>query len=359
MNLFLISNMFPSNKDPDYGIFVKNTTENIKKKGAIISCSSLIKGRSESFLIKTIKYVVYYLSIFRNYMFSEYDLIYTHFISHNSPVLFLLHFLFGKKKTLVLNLHGSDIVVYNKGVMKFFNLKLLRYVDLVIVPSSYFKDLVKQEFPFLKESQFYVYPSGGINTTCFFPENRRENKKVLNLGFVSRIEEAKGWQVFLDSLMLLKKNKVSFEAIIAGKGPDSINLQEYIEKLSLNDEVKYLGAVNQSRLSFLYKKMDVFIFPTMLKESLGLVGVEAMACGTPVIASDLAGPSTYVINNKNGFLFQPGDSNGLYKTILKFNMLSVNEKDNMRKGAFKTASQYESQLVNEGLFRRLEEVLIK
>ena len=57
----------------------------------------------------------------------------------------------------------------------------------------------------------------------------------------------------------------------------------------------------------MYLLMDCFIFPSTLKESLGLVGLEAMACGIPVIASDSHGPTDYIEDRKNGFLFSTGD----------------------------------------------------
>lgn len=65
-------------------------------------------------------------------------------------------------------------------------------------------------------------------------------------------------------------------------------------------------------MALFYSAIDIFCFPTYRKsDSLGLVGLEAMACGCIVIASNMAGPTSYIKDQENGFFFKPRDGKDL------------------------------------------------
>ena len=75
--------------------------------------------------------------------------------------------------------------------------------------------------------------------------------------------------------------------------------------------------VSQDELLDIYNSLEVFIFPTYRKsESLGLVGLEAMACERFLIASKNYGPTDYIIDNKNGFMFKPKNEIDLKNKII-------------------------------------------
>lgn len=350
MKLFLISNMYPSEKDPDYGVFVRNIENSLVENGAIVSETSLIKGRPQNPMDKIIKYVKFYISIIYNFYFGSYDLIYVHFVSHSSPVLSLLNVFSFKKRMIVSNVHGSDVLTHNKGILKPFIRSLLKNSSLVIVPSSYFLKVVKMKFPFTDDTKIVVSPSGGIDSKVFFPLKRTANP-VLHLGFVSRIEEDKGWRVLLESLIQLRNKKISFRCDFVGKGSQVEELKLEIKNKNLENQVHFLGLMNQEKLNEFYNSLDIFVFPTMREsESLGLVGLEAMACGTPVIGSEMAGIVTYVNEKENGFLFMPGSVNELVNCIIQFNELSEIEKNELRENALKTAQFYEKNSVSKNLY---------
>ena len=100
-----------------------------------------------------------------------------------------------------------------------------------------------------------------------------------------------------------------------------------------------------------YKSVDLFIFPSENKsESLGLVGLEAMAASTPVIGSNIGGIATYINDGENGFLFEPKNSMELANNIIKYMDSSAKEKNFMMNMAYKTALNYESSKVLTTLF---------
>jgi len=358
MKLFLISNMYPSFEGDLYGVFVKNMKQELKNQGVVFSNSALIKGKSNTFLGKLKSYVSHYICILF-YFFrkkSKYNLVYIHFLTHHIPVLLLL--LPFKKKPWIINTHGADIIkLINNSSLDFFSKIILRKIDLVVVPSSYFKNAVKNNYSFLESHKIYVSPSGGIDPHKFYQLPNKKQNDIITLGFVSRFIEEKGWKVFLEALLILKEKNINFKAIVAGKGPDEKNILDFIQKHQLQNEISFLGFVNQNKLISLYNSFDIYIFPTYRKaESLGLTGVEALACGTPVIASNIAGPSTYIKHEENGYLFEPKNSISLAEKIMQFDLLNPIKKKQMQQNAIESSKDFHKDLVAIRLIKRLEKI---
>lgn len=351
--------MYPSKTDGLFGVFVKNMREEFENQGVRFTKVALIKGKSHSTLKKLLGYTKHYASIFSQFYFqkSNYDLLYLHYITHHIPILLLL--LPFKRKPWVINVHGDDII----GLMKqpkldYFSRLILKKTDLLVVPSPYFKTVAKNNYSFLKDDNIYVSPSGGIDSERFYQKNNSKNNEILTLGFVSRFIEEKGWKTFLDALLKLQQEGVPFKAIIAGKGPDEEHIKSYLIKHNLEKEVHFMGFVNQEELVDLYNNLDLYVFPTYREgESLGLTGIEAMACGTPVIACDIAGPSTYIKDGENGFLFTPKDAKGLFTKIQTYLLLTLDEKEKMKQNALKTALSYEKAMVGKSLLQKLRKLV--
>lgn len=354
MKIFLISNMYPSSKDPLFGVFVKNFKLLLEKQGVGFSAVSIIKGKRSNKISKLFSYLKYYISVSYNYIFKKYDFLYVHYLSHNAPILSLL--LLKKKKPVVINVHGSDILdSLGKSIDK-LNAGVLKKTDLVVVPSTYFKDIMLTHYPFLNPQNIFVSPSAGVDSSKFYPLPDTVNEIPI-LGMISRIDAGKGWEDFLGALDLLNKKGLNFKAIIAGQGLEENRMLKMIKDLNLSENVEFLGLVKQDQLVHLYNKMDAMVFPTKREaESLGLVGVEAMSCKTPVIGSDIAGLKTYIKHNENGLLFTPGNVNELAANIEKYLNFSSEKKNQMFEAAYATAKEYEAEQVTSNLHSRLVEL---
>lgn len=98
------------------------------------------------------------------------------------------------------------------------------------------------------------------------------------------------------------------------------------------------------------------IFPTMLYESLGLVGIEAMACGCPVIGSNIGCLPEYIKDGITGFLFESGNSHELAERITYFYKLTDEQRNTMRIQAVKTAHQYDSDEISRMLISKMKEI---
>lgn len=361
MKVFLVSNMYPSKKNPGSGIFVKNFVTNFKDKDFEIVGKAVIKGISYNKIIQTLNYINLYLKIFLKGIFIKFDFIYVHNISHSTLGVFIIALL--KNKTVVFNVHGTDFKSQN-----FINRTSRLIVDIMIkknlvkafiVPSDYFKKMVQERFK-IEEKLVIVSPSGGIDLKIF--NSSKKNDTELNfydsefytLGYVSRIEENKGWKLFLNLVKKLNDSNIKCKGLIAGKGSDEEELNKQILKLNLTENIVYYGIVNPHKLANLYNCIDVFIFPTLYEESLGLVGIEAMACGTIVIGSNNEGIKSYIQDGRNGFLFETGNFEDLFRCTLDFYKLSDNKKNEMYKNAIQTAKSYDKDKVKTELLNRLK-----
>jgi len=359
MKIFLLSNMYPSSKNPSYGIFVKNVVDSLEKSGVEFSKISVIRGKSSGFLQKLRKYLFYYGGIFTHYFSGNFDLIYVHFLSHNTPILYLLFKFFGKKKKLVINVHGSDVIKSRGKKIDRYNKKILKVSDKIIVPSVYFKNLMLAQYPEVPEKLYYISPSGGIDPKLFYPVKTLPTHTAKPvLGFVSRIDNGKGWDIFLDALAILQSENFDFKAKIAGQGAHENLLKQKITDLHLQEKVDFLGVIDQKDLADLYQSFDLFVFPTMREaESLGLVGLEAMACGIPVIGSHISGVKTYLIDEVNGFFFPPGNADILAEKVKKYFNLSEDQKIKMKEQALQTAQSYDKEKVMKNLKNTLVELI--
>jgi len=112
----------------------------------------------------------------------------------------------------------------------------------------------------------------------------------------------------------------------------------------------------QEEIAQYYPKFDLFIFSTRLNESLGLVGLEAMACGTPVVGSAVGGIKTYIQHGQNGYLVQVDDVDGFVKAICDYINLSREEKESIITNAYQTALQYERTKVIQSFIAELQNI---
>lgn len=351
----VISNMYPSGEDPVFGVFVKNFFDyleqhNIGGRTKLIAIKRRHDGVKQ--LIQLIIYIKFYYKILLSCMFRKWDLIYVHTISF--PIVPLrIAFMF-RRLPLAFNIHGSDLITHSRLAekLKRMSFPLLKKAKLIVVPSTVFKKALMENLPEIDERRVYVSPSGGVDTQLFMPMEKLHNNTIV-LGFVSHIIAMKGWRLFIEAIKKLRQNGYDVRGIIAGDGSEESELREILKEESYKDVITYLGGVPQLKLPEVYNQFDLFIFPSLFCESLGLVGLEAMACGVPVIGSDNGGPTEYIKNDENGYLFEQGNVNELVKQIEKYIGLSLEKKEDMSLKARKLAESYDRDIVMDNLLDKI------
>lgn len=342
--------MYPSKQDPLFGVFVKKTVLALEENGAVFTQKIVIKGKRSSSLQKLITYAQFYIKAVFGVFYNRHEMLYVHFLTHNLPLIYW-YSLF-QNKPIVINLHGSDIstVQPNTSLDKLQE-KALQKANAVVVPSLYFKTVVQKRYPNIDLS-FYIYPSGGIDTAVFKPKISK--RKELNIAFVSRIDKGKGWRDFLSIFTALQENGIQARAIMAGDGAEKEILLASLKKHPYKELIQYRGFQSKQELAEIYQTSELFIFPTKLLESLGLVGLEAMACKNVIFARNIGGPTGYVQNAKNGFLFKTVEE--AVQQIKNYLALPQESKQAMQNKALATAKAYDTQQVAANLYTNFKKL---
>lgn len=357
LNIFLISNMYPSSKSPTCGIFVRNIVDALKDQGCRFPCQATIGVRESRAWKKVFNYFRFFFQVVFLAKTCEYNLIYAHYIAHSLvPLSCIRH---GLKAPLILHAHGTDVFPRNilgRWIQRLVT-PVIRQADLIVVPSLFLQKNVMERFGIGAE-KIFISPSAGVDTRLFSSRPGEKKKEMFTIGYISRIEHGKGWDTLLDAVAILRAaGAVKFEVLVIGMGSREKELQALARKHKLQDVVRLVGMVPHGELPSWYHKMDVFVFPTQLPESLGLVGLEAMACGIPVVGSNIGALREYILDDVNGWLTEPGSPLGLAMAIQNFFTLSPRVKDSFRSAARQTAMNYESSRVGARLYKRLSQLL--
>ena len=352
--LLVISNLYPSKSAPFHGSFVKNFVDDLNDYNQRPFTICVLKGRIDGYgVVKILTYLLFYGKIFYRLLFFKYDLIYVHLITHASIPIRIVSYI--KKLNIVFNIHGEDLLVTTSLAKKLLNfvIPLLKKAKFIVVPSNYFKEVTLMQLPFLNAEKILVSASGGVKEQ-FYVERKRtyHPNQILTIGYVSRIDRGKGWNVFVDAIKIINNRGYKVNACMIGGGLEVEKMKILIDGEDIKN-ITYIGPVAYQDLPKYYSKMDLFVFPTLLRESLGLVGLEAMAASVPVIASKIGGIADYLIDGGNGFYFTPGDSEDLADKIQQFIELEDTKKVAMAANARRTADKYKSDIVSTSLFNIL------
>ncbi|MFT5758755.1 MAG: glycosyltransferase involved in cell wall biosynthesis [Alteromonadaceae bacterium] len=358
-SICFISNLFPSREDPSFGSFVGLSYQQLKNMGYHVDEPIVINVRLKPFK-KIIAYSQFFLKGIIALMNKKYDLFYIHYLTYST--LCLLPVLPFKKVTYLINIHGDDLVG-TRLIHKIMGLPsgyVLKHASAVVVPSEYFKTQLLARFPFICQKKIVISESGGFKEDIFFPKDKdKTSEPLLHFGYISRVDEGKGWEVMLQALSILKQEETDkytrLTVSVYGAGAQKEKFQGMVNKLELNDIVTYYGPLEQSGLGGKYRSFDYFLFPTR-RESFGLVAIESLACGTPVICSEIEPLTDIIRNGDNGFLFESGSSDALYEKIVDCFGISKKSYEQLSENALLSADFFRSVNVSERLHQKIESI---
>jgi glycosyltransferase involved in cell wall biosynthesis len=140
-----------------------------------------------------------------------------------------------------------------------------------------------------------------------------------------------GLDNLLKSIKILKQKMAKVHVTIGGEGPEKDNLQKLIEKFGLMDEVTMTGFIPAEQLPKFYAAADFFILPTSDLEGFGLVTLESMACGTPVIGTPVGGTKEILSNFDYNLLCRDKSPEAIADAIQKIITLYFNDRKIYRK----------------------------
>lgn len=201
-------------------------------------------------------------------------------------------------------------------------LKILqKSAPIFVAPSSWMASQAKSSF-LLKDMNIHIIPNG-VDTSIFSPRPKSEVreyfgfsplKKIIMFGANSVVgDKNKGFNDLLEIQSLISNSLVgkNFEIVVFGGVDDKTQL------LCKHMPIRFMGkVVDEVLLAHLYSAADVICVPS-IQESFGLVALEAMSCGIPVVAYNTSGLMDIVVNGVTGFLAKPFDKNDIYEGLVQ------------------------------------------
>jgi 1,2-diacylglycerol 3-alpha-glucosyltransferase len=227
--------------------------------------------------------------------------------------------------------------------------------DAVISPSPYITELLKRH----SITNVYMVPNG-IDLTRFgakkganairngFTGGRKNAKVVLYLGRISR---EKRLETLVNSARKMKHGGANVVFVIAGAGPAMQHYQNMVKSAGLEDTVFFPGFVSDKQLPSYYAACDLFCLPSTF-ETQGLVAIEALASGKPVVAADSLALRKLIKNGRNGEKFPPGDWRACTRKIEKVINHSASYKETVS-----TAQQFSIEKVTDSMLNVYRDML--
>lgn len=236
---------------------------------------------------------------------------------HLLPIAYLIKAM-GYCKQVVLVVHGIEAWKPHD----FLTQCLVKKIDLLISVSSF--TIKKMSGWVTMEKIKYVILPNTIDLNQFTPGEKNSEilkkydligkKIILTLGRLAGKERSKGFDEILEIMPELLKKDSNIRYIIAGDGSDRKRLESKACELGVKDAVIFAGYVDENPKKELYRIADVFAMPGR-GEGFGIVYLEALACGTPVIGSKADGSCEALMDGKLGCLVDPENLDELKAAI--------------------------------------------
>jgi len=358
LKVLILSHMYPSAYDPVYGIFVHKQVLELIKQGCEVTVVrplpmapfplNLISDKwrqyrrfKDSEIIDGVKvYYPRYISFPRLlfYQYSgwlmyrglrrlikelrgkySYDLINAHVALPDGYAGMLIKERLNKVPLLV-TVHGIDLyhtIDHNPGCRRAVE-RVFRSADQVIMVSNKLKQLALKNFGQLENIK--VIGNGvdlfAVESLARKPVNSSGVKKANEpiMITVAELIERKKIDLTLMALSKVSKRFPELRYIIVGDGPEKGKLKDLSGRLGLMERVEFRGKIVHGEVIDLMKEADLFVLPS-LREAFGVVYIEAMACGKPVIACRGEGIEDVIEDGVNGILVEPNDVDDLVKKI--------------------------------------------
>lgn len=346
--------MYPSQSNPAFGSFVKELDDTLENNFGTSSKKALLSSNKKGVFITPLKYLSLLAKTTYHTLFSKFDVIYAHYIFPTGFIALLPKFI--RSKPLIIMSHGGDANIPKK--FSYFK-TMIRYVlkksDAIIAVSNFLKNQIVDDFGV--ETDKISVIDCGVNVDKFSPNNKTETRQLLKLPtdkkiilYVGTLIGRKGVETLVRAIIDLNDKNI-FLCVI-GEGYLRQQLTDLVEENSISDKVRFENFKPKNELPNWFNCADIFVLPS-LTEPFGLVALEAMSCGIPVIASNVGGLPEFVKDGINGYIFEPSDHKELSEKIeLALNLEPVKYFE-LSRNAQKTAQEHSIQNQAAKIFRLL------
>lgn len=200
-------------------------------------------------------------------------------------------------------------IIKNRMENKVISMMMNRYADSIIANSMSTSNALK-----VNKGKIHVIYNAVEEDNCIC----KEKHELLVVGMAGRINRWKGQKLFVDMAEIVHKRfpKVIFEIAgdsYVGEEHLKLELQQYICDKKLESSVVLLGQVNDMKK--FYEGLDIFVLPSIQPEPFGLVVIEAMGYGIPVVATNHGGPVEIISDGEDGYLVEFATANQMAEKV--------------------------------------------
>lgn len=236
--------------------------------------------------------------------------------------------------------------------------KIGALVDFICCVSMWAFQTMKRYFPLLQHKLRLIY--NGSPLPQLHPSPLPISPPVLLL--LGRFSSEKGFDIAIKAFSLLKKEGSQALLLLAGEGPERPYLEHLVEKLKLKSFCRFTGRLEKEEVPFILNQATLVLVPSLV-EAFGLVALEAMLMGRPIIASAVGGLQELVINQETGLLVPPQNPMALCQALQELlkepkKMIQMGLQGRARAlqnySLEEKLDQYENLLKEQNFLRRLE-----
>lgn len=351
MKIGVITSAYPEYEDDPHGIFVHRLMREIVKQGHEVKVlapfaggktkfnlegvdverfnyfyprrfqrlagrSGMIDNVKEGFLVKLqVISFLFFNIVYSLRKFRDMDIVHVQWPIPNGLGALFLKKIYGIP--YINTIHGEEVYL-SKRYHTIFALKwIVNNAKKTITNSSATRDSCLEAG--LDEYNIQIIPFG-VDTDFFKPLKLPKNEDMFQILSVGYLIERKGFEYLIRAMKEVLKKHKNARLKIVGSGPLENKLKNMIIKLELQNEVEIIKNVSDEELLRLYNSSDLFVLPSITDsqgntEGLGVVLLEAMASGLPVIGSNVGGIPDIIKNNRTGILVREKDVTKLTNAI--------------------------------------------
>lgn len=239
----------------------------------------------------------------------QFDFIHAHFVWSAGHVGAGLKEVFAKPVIVTAYRYGVTELPFKDVEWRTKIESVLNTVDHVITISQSNKSCIDQ---LDVRTPIHLIPIGH-STDIFYPQDMVECRRTLQLPLDKKIlvtvgflAEKKGQKYLIDAVARLAENREDIFAVIVGSGQLHNKLEQQVRNLGLGDYVRLVGGKPHNEIPIWMNAADLFVLPS-LTESFGVVQIEAMACGKPVVATINGGSEEVITSEEYGYLVESGN----------------------------------------------------
>lgn len=322
----------PHSKNAVHDEFSKDNKIHVKRiqyaypasiQGVFYDGGAASKKKGIGFALQSISYItLLFLHTLYIAIFKKIDVIHAHWIIPQGTVAVLV----GKitRTPVLVTVHGGDIFTMRGKLPTIIKRFTLRFADAVTVNSSLTEQACRSVY-----DRKYEFGPMGIAMDQFRQATHSKTGKIKRIIYVGRIAEEKGIQFLIDALPDIRGK---FEVDIVGDGPYMNEIRTQVSQSPYEKQITIHGWVDRAELAKLYQKADVFVGASITlangwQEAMGVVYIEALASGVPVITTKSTGAKDFVTDGVNGYIIDEKDSKAIADAVNKTMNTQFNQQE--------------------------------